>query len=271
MIRVAVRVSLLLGLLLLSACAGGAAVDLLSGPRPDLVMTWQRAWVALPGSQRAEILENVDFKARLGRLSPGRRWPVVLYMHGCDGMNNQDVLTRLAAGGFVVIAPDSFARRYRPMQCDPVRRTGGVNRFVYDMRMTELSFALDRLLKSEWVDKDNIYLFGTSEGAVPVALYRGDEPAGRILAQWTCHGASLIAGIEAPPDEPILSIVRRDDPWYSEAVTRGQRGDCSAYFGDRPMSKSILLPGKGHQVLNESTLATIIDYLHRWQARRRRS
>lgn len=102
------------------------------------------------------------------------------------------VFRRLADAGFVVIAPDSLARRYRPLQCDPKTQTGGYNLFVYDFRQAEINYAVQRLLEMPWVASGNMFLVGTSEGGVATALYRGDEFRARVVTQWTCSGRSIV-------------------------------------------------------------------------------
>ena len=94
----------------------------------------------------------------------GSKFPAVIYMHGCTGFGDTRLLETLARAGFVVIAPDSMARRYRPLQCDPKTRTGGQNLFVYDFRQAEISYALERIRSLDWVDRDGLFLVGVSEG-----------------------------------------------------------------------------------------------------------
>ncbi len=248
----------------LAACAGpSAGVD-----RGDLQRTWEHAVLALPasGGGRPEIatLDGVDVAKRLAAIAPDRRWPVVLYLHGCTGIGNRSFLRRIAGAGYVVVAPDSMARRYRPLQCDPRSKTGGKNLFVYDFRSAEITYALRELRRSSWADSRNLYLIGASEGGVAAALYRGGEFRARVIAQWTCHGASLVRGIGAPPDTPILTLVRAADPWYDPSRTANQNGDCGAFLADRPNARSIVARGARHDVLADPALVQeIIQFLAR--------
>jgi dienelactone hydrolase len=253
-------------LALLSACK--APIPLID-PRPDIELTWAEAKVALPPFRSGEdvLLANLEdnaVKERLAGLPRQAVLPVILYAHGCTGIGNGFFFKALARAGYVVIAPDSMARRYRPLQCDPKTQTGGYNRFVYDFRLTEISFALDRLKRLSWVDRRKVFLIGVSEGGVAAALYRGDEFRARVIAQWTCTGAPLVQGIFAPLDEPVLSIVRDADPWYDKSRTRNQRGDCGAFMRGRTNSQSIVLKGGGHSILDEKeNVRTILDFLER--------
>ena len=250
---------------LLAGCAGAAFLD----GRSDIERTWGEAVVALPPAGaagpalgRMGAPETREWIARHGR---GVRLPTVLYMHGCTGIGNFAFFERLAEAGFAVIAPDSMARRFRPLQCDPETRTGGFNRFVYDFRQTEIAFALDRMAALDWIDRDNLFLVGTSEGGVAAALYRGGEFRARVIAQWTCHGAAIVEGIAAPPRVPVLAIIRSGDPWYGADRARGQQGHCGAFMDGRPDSRSIVIEGEGeaaHDVYDSTeNVETIVRFL----------
>ena len=125
---------------------------------------WAQAVVAMPALAADRLListmNSPDVAARAALLAAGETLPVALYLHGCTGIGNLEFLRDLADQGFVVIAPDSFARTYRPLQCDPETQTGGFNVFVYDFRLAEISFALEQLWSVEWADWDRMVLAG---------------------------------------------------------------------------------------------------------------
>lgn len=260
--------------LTVTGCAGRALLD----RRSDLELTWARAVVALPGGEGEEPLvttmDSRPMAARLARSAVGRKLPVVLYLHGCTGIERRDFLADLARAGYAVIAPDSMARRFRPLQCDPETRTGGYNLFVYDFRQAEISYALQRMAALDWVDGANLFLVGVSEGGVAAALYRGDDFNARVIAQWTCVGAPIVRGIAAPPDTPILAIVRADDPWYAGRRTGprqavSQQGHCGRFAAGRPALRSIVIEaGQGHDALAvPGSVREIVDFLDRYRTR----
>lgn len=227
------------------------------GGRSDIESTWDEAVVALPpaGSAGPVItgMNEREMRERITRYGHGVRLPTVLYMHGCTGIGNFAFFERLAKAGFAVVVPDSLARRFRPLQCDPEMQTGGFNRFVYDFRQTEIAFALDRMSALDWVDRDNLFLVGTSEGGVAAALYRGHEFRARVITQWTCHGAAIVEGIAAPPHIPVLAIVKSRDPWYGADRTRGQQGHCGEFMDGRPRSQSVVVEGEAaHDVYDSA-------------------
>ncbi len=206
----------------------------------DVARTFERALVYLPGSARRGRLEDADIRAAIERDGPH---PVVLFMHGCTGLGPVRALAALAEAGFLVIAPDSFARRYRPLQCDAKTRSGGFNLFVYDFRQTELGYALHRLRAARWADSRRFFLFGSSEGAVTAALYRGTEFRARVITQWTCHGRPRVQGIDAPLGEPVLAIVAESDSWY---VNGPSEGHCGRFLAGRLFSDSRIIYGVDH-------------------------
>ncbi len=233
----------------------------------DIARTFNEATVVLPrGHGNAPLTARMtdrQLSAFVRGDARGLRYPTVIYLHGCTGLRNTETLKALARRGFAVIAPDSFSRRYRPLQCRPSRQTGGENRFVFDFRMAEISYALHRMEALPWVDPNRLFLMGTSEGGVAAALYRGTEFRGRVIAQWTCHGGALIRGLAAPADEPVLALVQADDPWYDASRTVGQRGHCGAFMAGRPASQSIVLDQQNtHDVFeNPAAMQYILDFL----------
>jgi len=252
--------------LILALGLGGCAQPLFPA-LSDIERTWAAAVVALPAlSADAPLVSTMNSPAmtrRLALLAEGEALPVVVYMHGCTGIGNLDFMRSLAAEGFAVIAPDSFARSFRPLQCEPETKSGGFNVFVYDFRLTEISFALEKLWSTDWADWSRMVLAGASEGAVAVALYRGDEFNGRVIAQWTCNGAPLVAGIDAPMDEPIFAVVGADDLWYADLADGEARDDCSKFFADRPGSRSEIIykPGAHNVFENAAMVESMVSFL----------
>ncbi len=241
-----------------------------SGPVPEneseIARTFERAFVAMPGQGGGQTLATrmgAEPLADYLRAAGAVKFPTVLYLHGCAGLNGLTPLRAMARRGFAVVAPDSFARRFRPRQCDPVSRTGGRNVYVFDFRAAEISYALHRFRRLPWIDKRRLFMVGVSEGGLAVAQYRGDEFRARVITEWTCNGSPLVRGLAAAPDEPVLAVVRADDPWYTRVRGRGQRGDCGAFFGPRPRSRSIVIKkGRRHDVFKDKqAIGAILDFL----------
>ena len=85
----------------------------------DIELTWQKALVFIPGDN---IYRNNNLsveQVKIEQIEFNKKMPLLLYLHGCTGLGDGVFLRKLSSIGLVVIAPDSFARNYRPMQCNP--------------------------------------------------------------------------------------------------------------------------------------------------------
>ncbi len=218
----------------------GAAFAQGSAWNPDeLARTWKAARVFLPlADDRIErtTVGRLD-RARLARLGP---LPVVIYAHGCAGIGpaSDDTGRYLAHAGFLVIAPDSFARENKPRSCEPARHRGGLHRAVLGWRQAEIDYAIRKARDLPGVDRDNLFLMGFSEGAITVATYVGEPVRGRVIEGWTCHSGWLeYRGLNAPRDEPVLSLVGSNDPWFRKPWLQG---DCGAFMAGRTNARSIV-------------------------------
>jgi dienelactone hydrolase len=148
-------------------------------------------------------------------------------MHGCAGFDfYADKDKRfLVRHGYAFLAPDSFARQYKPKSCDPMTHTGGFHRGVLEFRLAEASYAHEVAKTLPWVDQKNIFMMGFSEGGITTARYGRGGLAGRIILGWTCHAPwSEYEGISGPPDEPILAVVASKDPWFKNPSLSGDCG-----------------------------------------------
>lgn len=228
----------------------------------DIARTFDQALVIVPSQEGKNPQLGLMSERNIKSALEGRLWPVVIYLHGCTGLNNDEVMFNLAAAGFLVIGLDSFARKFRPLQCEPANRSGGDNIFVYDFRLTEISYAIHRLKQVSWVDWRNIFLLGVSEGGVAAALYRGNEFKGRVIGQWTCHGHPFVRGMAKGGGEPVFAIVQKDDPWYASSGQYEQAGHCGEFFEDRQNSVSFLHRGDSHRVMGDWVVSDeIISFL----------
>ena len=227
----------------------------------ELDRTWAAAMIRLPGVDAP--MSPSDLPART------RARGVILYAHGCDGPSRITTVSArfLAAAGYAVVAPDSFARARKPRSCDPAVPRGGLHRAVLGWRLEELDHALDRIRSLTLFDGLPIAMMGHSEGAIAVARMTAPGVALRIIEGWTCHaGWPEYHGLEAPPDQPVLSLVAADDPWFRLPVLQG---DCGAFMPAGGPMRSVVFSGSGdlsrrHWLSADGTVqATILDFLSR--------
>jgi len=237
---------------LLSACA-----TMRTANAPDeLARTLNDAIVAIPaeyykGDAPSDFfswgrMKNAkeDLTKRVGE----KKIPLVIYLHGCGGFDwytNHDISLFLR-NGYAVLAPNSFARKYRPTSCNPMAHGGGLFRDILAFRLAEASYAHEAAKNLPWVDKRNIFMVGFSEGGLTTAQYGHGGLAGRIILGWTCNsGWPEYKGISGPRDEPILAVVSSNDPWFTSPW---DSGDCGSSMLFRRNAKSVVVDVKLHGV-----------------------
>jgi dienelactone hydrolase len=181
-----------------------------------------------------------DLAKRVGE----KKIPLVIYLHGCSrfGWSTNNDISFLLRNGYAVLAPNSFARKYKPTSCDSATHTGGLHRGVLDFRLAEASYAHEAAKNLPWVDKRNIFMVGFSEGGLTTAKYGRGGLAGRIILGWTCNSEwSEHNGISGPGDEPILAVVSSNDPWFRSP---GSSGDCGSSMLFRRNARSVVVDVK---------------------------
>ena len=208
----------------------------------DYRLDYPAAYARL-GERPAGAKRPLYAKARLEELTakapPGKRHPVILYLHGCGGIwvSSTEHLDQLASlQNFIVVAPDSFARQ-RPQFCfsnytvDP-----SVYHEVVALRQAEIRYTLARIAALPWVDKDNIFLIGHSQGGGLVAGYGGPvKLRGRVLINGACNAG--LGGDGMRDDEALLTFDSGRDPWFVQYST-----DCRRYVLSHPNGQSIYEP-----------------------------
>lgn len=236
-----------------------ALVAGIANAESDLDRTWQQAQVWLPGTLAAAT--QADIPAKTGASA------VILYAHGCDGPGRITTASArfLAAAGYLVVAPDSFARHDKPRSCDPSIPRGSLHRVVLGWRQDEMRHAMTRLRRMPATRDLPIALMGHSEGAITVATIEAPDAALRIVEGWTCHaGWPEYRGLNAPADQPVLSLVGEEDPWFRLPVLRG---DCGAFMADAPHMRSVVYDAPGYLAdkhwlsADSGVQATILDFL----------
>jgi dienelactone hydrolase len=211
----------------------------------ELDRTWAGGLIFYPKGERfafGTIGTHIgDAQAAIGN----SKLPAVVYMHGCSGI---DLLSKQTArdyvlDGYVVVMPDSYARANKPASCVLAKHQSGLHRSVIFWRQDEANNAIRNVRKLRFVDANNVFLTGLSEGAITTATVKGEPVNARIIEGWTCHaGWAEYAGLAAPESEPVLSFTAVDDPWFQNVWARG---DCGKFMSKTNGSKSVVF-GKDH-------------------------
>lgn len=175
--------------------------------------------------------------------------PVLIYLHGCAGIN-RDALSWgsfISGLGFIVILPNSMARNGRVSNCDPKLKKGnGAFPLARAYRQQEITYALNQVIHSPWAQKSNIFLMGHSEGGIAVAQSPRAEFAGEIISGETCTDRKNPAynGIFAPLEMPVLAIAAIHDEWHENKPA--VKGRCIDHAQGRSFFVQVDLPGSVH-------------------------
>ena len=238
-----------------SSCA---MLDKTNNPE-ELARTFERATIVIPkhinpddplSSKRVLIDEVMWIKKELDNIPSDSAIPLIIYMHGCyggGGVNEFRTYRFLAHNGYAVLAPNSYARKSKPISCDPKTYRAGFHRGVLGFRLAEAKYAHEAAKKMPWVDKKNIFLMGLSEGGITTAKYPHGGLAGRIILGWTCNSGiwQEYDGISGPLHEPILAVVASEDPWFTDHWLSGHCGDSP--FNKRDI-ESIVIDADFHDI-----------------------
>ncbi len=209
----------------------------------EMKRTWNAAIVRIPDGGSGMIKTSIH-KIEEAIIPQDKKFPTIIYLHGCSGVwkGTYQRIDFLARNGFAVIAPISFARKKYPKSCNVKKHQGGLYRPTLKMRQNDAGYAISQAKKLSWVDVNNVFLMGLSQGGITTATFYSDDPAAsvnaRVVEGWTCHaGWKEYRGINAPANEPVLTLVGENDPWFQK---RWNRGDCGEFLNKNNGSISIV-------------------------------
>lgn len=235
----------------------------------ELERAWLAARVRIPKPDGGYISTTMEELTSRSRGIAGT-WPTVIYLHGCTGVwsGTYTRINFLARNGYAVVAPVSFARLKYPKSCDPQTHKGGFYRSTLLMRQNDAGYAIAKAKTLPWVDGDNVYLMGLSQGGITTATFFSADPQksvrARVVEGWTCQAGWIeYEGINAPDGEPVLTLVGSRDPWFQDQWTRG---NCTKFIHPSNGSKSVVyssgyLSGR-HELLESSEVQeTVLEFL----------
>ena len=237
----------------------------------ELERVWQAALVRIPNPGHGYIEATVGDLHTL-QLDPGEKFPAVVFLHGCGGIGKGTYarINFLAANGYLVVAPPSMARKKYPQSCDREKFRGGLYRDTLKMRQYDAGYAIEKTKTLAWVDPDRVYLVGLSEGGITAATFQSQSGKAslraRVVEAWTCHAAwDEYRGINAPADEPVLTLLASEDPWFQGPTTRGE---CTGFLHPDNGSKSVVYTEadlrQRHALLgDERVQAEVLDFLRK--------
>ncbi len=231
----------------------------------SLLLTWQRAQVALPAGLSPSGQPWLGRLQDLPPLPPGRV-PVAVVMHGSSGLAPfmAEFQRWLASElGLASVAPDSFAIAGRLTYTSPVGKD--VYERIHRLRAAELAHALAQLHAAAWVDGARIAVVGTSEGSVPVARL-GAEPASaaRLVFAWSCEANYFVdtPATAIPRETPVLNVIASRDPFFSAGYAPNAgyaiSGHCGGALAGHADAQVLLPVSDRHTQLNEPNVRPVV-------------
>jgi len=242
----------------LAVLATTAAADQ-PAPGYGLKNVWPGTWVYPPHRQGLPFRVGDKAKWDKAVASIASPVPAVIYVHGCAGFSwdflEAAYAKALAKAGFLVLAPDSYARGPRRKEvCGKVRID------TVELRREEVREVLRQIEKLPWVDRNNLFLAGHSEGGITTSMFKGSQFRAYFIAGWTCTSKTPeFDRIHAPKDRPVLAVVGTNDEYH--VGTFREKDDCGMRMKGRPGSRSIVLPGWDHDVsAHRDTIPALLDF-----------
>lgn len=168
----------------------------------DITKSGTPYWYVYPHTDVNKITNPVWSEVAQKHIKTGAKAPAVLVLHGCSGMSYGTTEYRrfFIESGYAVFEPDSFAR--------PGRKP--CNRDALQKRIQEIGYALLEIHKLRWVQQNQIYLMGISEGGAAVASWIESGFAGHIILSNNCE--DQIGFMPAAPENtPVLAVIGESD------------------------------------------------------------
>ncbi|MEA3512251.1 MAG: hypothetical protein U9R37_01475 [Campylobacterota bacterium] len=214
-----------------------------------------------------------QFIKKYPNFKTNKKIPTVLFMHGSGKFVGGETYRQWIVEdcNFAFISPNSHAIKNRPKYKSPSSKK--IYNEVHKIRQAELKYNTKMLLDLKWTSKKNMFLIGSSEGALAVGIYKGDEYKARVILAWSCEDGyySSDTSIGAKTTKPILAIIGSHDEYFStnskfvDDKDENISGHCLEALLEYKNSKVVILPKTKHKLLdNIYTQSEIVNFLMFW-------
>lgn len=211
--------------------------------------SWKKAEIYTP--------ENKSNQTKIEDIQSQKKYPTLILMHGCNGIKNTERhwSTLFNEMGFVTILPDSFAIPGRTSGCGSNYTISGNYEVINKIRRTEATYVIAKLQEKDWVDKNNIFIMGHSEGGNAMTFLTDERLKGIIFSGNPCKISYYMRNSKIP----ILAINWSNDPWV------GSMGLCKDNWGDQVNATQIILEGSGHETSsNEIAQISVKNFIKKY-------
>lgn len=222
-----------------------------AGQAQESGAAWKAGKIFVPASLTASgaACDSDIGGACIAGIKPGKH-PVIVFLHGCGGPRKPKSLIDQNA---IVVAPNSFADGSR---CEA--DSAAIAKLVAK-RFVDVYDAAAQVKAAPWADAAKLVLAGFSNGGQTAAVYPGDEFTARIIVAWTCTHPRRQELNGVSGNGPVLAVLGTNDEFYKKIKVTG---DCGAALAKRPASRSVLIPGGGHEIIDhKDTRSAVTDFL----------
>ncbi len=214
------------------------------------------------------------FKKRYPNFSCKLKLPTLFYMHGSIGLTKGALFRKwiVEDANFIFFAPNSFKIKDRPTYKNPAK----ISKYqkVHKLRQAEIHHNLSKINELKFIDKENMFLMGNSEGGLAAAYYRGREFKGRIITAFSCEESYYSQGfkIGAKKSDPFLNIIGTHDEYFSNDSKTNKDHEVDGHgtkiLDKYKKAKVIILPQTKHDLtLNIYVKEDIVNFLKFWSKR----
>jgi dienelactone hydrolase len=245
----------LLAFLFIMATSAFAYSEHPDANNPDqLQRVWNNTLVIMPQNPGGISGRAINIDAMVDRYKPIKH-PAVVFLHGCAGLHMTSpqiskMMRAFADAGYVVFAPNSLDRPHDPY-CTGVANPSNTDVYMISKRLGELLMVRERIREFDWVDQDNVFAAGHSQGAWAISQYAGTEFRGLAMMGYPCTYSKFLnalEGVQAPTSVAAISVFGDKDEWYPMLDLRREHCSASRSMTKYENRKSIVLPGVMHDV-----------------------
>jgi hypothetical protein len=198
--------------------------------------------------------------------------PTVFFMHGSAGLKKGATYRKwiVTFNKFIFFAPNSMKISNRPCYTNPA--THKEYEKVHNFRQAEIYYNLKHMEELSFIDTDNLFLMGNSEGGLAVAIFKDRIFKGRIITAYSCENGyySKDFKLGISKKEPVLNIIGTHDEYFAKDAKTTKKydeveGHCTKALFKYPKAKVTLLPKTKHDItLNPYVKYEVISFLKLW-------
>ena len=237
--------------------------------------TYKHAYVGFPkgfgGIKKAFYGTFREFNKKYPNITMDTVYPTLLYMHGSSGLYKGDIYRKFIVEelGFIFFAPDSYRIKNRPTYQSPTSLKKYMK--VHKVRTAEIHYNYKKLVKLDFVDRDNIFLMGNSEGGLATAIFESNRFKGRIVTAFSCESSYFYNNFKlgSKKDEPFLNIIGTHDEFFAKKSSLNKKYKVKGHGIDKlknyKNAKVVILPKAKHDLTtNIYVKDEILSFLKLW-------